>query len=192
MHAKSETLHYPCAQKERTANACTGQMATNAASSVQTLLLQEAQQEIAVLRTDLYNTRRLAEERRQSEQALQAAQASLKAQVEQLTTQLEVAQAAALRLPGAEEQARKAEQLVEQLQKDLDLSLRARRILENELVHERKDKDKLAAEKAGLEVRKSVDFTCKAPGPVCKGLAIFSVQRKNACTVHVLQRPAFP
>lgn len=51
---------------------------------MQNLLLQEAQAEVASLRRDLYETRRVAEERRQAVQSLTAARDGLQVRNELL------------------------------------------------------------------------------------------------------------
>jgi superfamily I DNA/RNA helicase len=56
--------------------------------SVEALLLGEAQEEIASLRSELYGTRRVAEERRQANEALTRARDELTAQAGQLQERL--------------------------------------------------------------------------------------------------------
>jgi predicted RNase H-like nuclease (RuvC/YqgF family) len=102
-------------------------------AGVSELLLQEAQQECAALRADLYQTRRIAEERRQHEQTLTKANQELTAQVQSLTARAETLGAEAGQVPGLRQALEEAQHAAAQLRKDLDTSIRARRILEGEL-----------------------------------------------------------
>jgi predicted nucleic acid-binding Zn-ribbon protein len=103
------------------------------AAEVHQILLQEARAEIGTLRNDLYATRRVAEERRQSEAALSKAKAALEASVAALEAQLRDANDAARQLPGLQAELQSSQQRCAQLERDVDLAVRARRILEQEL-----------------------------------------------------------
>ncbi|GAX78777.1 hypothetical protein CEUSTIGMA_g6214.t1 [Chlamydomonas eustigma] len=125
-------------------------------STVQGLLLQEAQQEIASLRNDLYNTRRIAEDRRVSITAISTDNAQLKdklsvseSTVLQLQQQLTVFEAIEKQLVSAKED-------IHNLQQELQMSVQARRVLQEELGHERKHLADLGQAKAMLESERSV------------------------------------
>lgn len=119
------------------------------------LLLKEAHLEISGLRKDLYNTRRLGEERRQAVDALTSSRDQLSKQVEQLTASLALHNQQQTRLTSLETQCQGMQQAMQMLQQELELSLRARKILESELHEERKHKASLADSKSMLESDRS-------------------------------------
>lgn len=124
-------------------------------STVQALLLQEAQQEIATLRTDLYNTRRIAEERRQALQALTNTRDQLTAQVAQLEGSLKDSTAQLQHLRGIDVQLKSLYDNHQKLQQEYELSIRARKILESELADERNQRRQAEEAKAALESERS-------------------------------------
>jgi chromosome segregation ATPase len=127
----------------------------HASSTVQALLLQEAQQEISSLRTDLYSQRRVAEERRQALQAVTLERDTLREQLSQLTAQLSQAQSQLHQLRSLEAQFADLQRSSSKQQQELELCLKARRILEQELAGERRQREVLSEAKAGLEAERS-------------------------------------
>lgn len=115
---------------------------------VSAVLLREAQQEIAALRTDLFNTRRLAEERRQQLGTLQQER-------ETLSSRLADAEGAVQLLPGVQARCAQLQGALAQLQAEHDTAVGARRILEQELSEERRQRAAVAEQKALLEADKS-------------------------------------
>jgi DNA repair exonuclease SbcCD ATPase subunit len=130
-------------------------MEQGGSSTVQALLLQEAQQEISSLRTDLYAQRRVAEERRQALQAVTLERDTFKEQVHSLTAQLSELQSQLHQLRGLEVQYADLQRSSSKQQQELELSLKARRILEQELAGERRQRESLSEAKAGLEAERS-------------------------------------
>ena len=108
--------------------------------TVQALLLQEAQTEIASLRTDLYTYRRQAEDRRQAVSALTTARDQLNAQVEALEKELSRCRAQVAVFHGIDEQLAAMREANAALQREVEVGANARRILESELESERRDR----------------------------------------------------
>lgn len=123
----------------------------SSSSTVTALLLQEAQSEIANLRTDLYNTRRLAEERRQALTSATTSYEAFKVQVASLTSDLGEAREAATRLGEVEEQLASVHEDVERLQREVDKGVGMRKVLQDELAEERSLREELERAKASLE-----------------------------------------
>jgi hypothetical protein len=125
-------------------------------STVQGLLLQEAQQEIAALRNDLYNTRRIAEDRRVSNSVISTENTQLK-------DKLSIAESTLLHLQHklsayetTDRQLAAATEENRNLQQELQLSVQARRVLQDELAQERKRLVDLGQAKAMLESDRSL------------------------------------
>jgi len=123
--------------------------------TVQALLLQEAQQEIASLRTDLYNTRRLAEERRQAVVSLTSANQQLAGKVVSLESVVANCQAELEAFRGIDVQLATVRESSNKLQQELQLSIRARKILEGELSDERRQRLAVEEAKAVVESERS-------------------------------------
>ncbi|KAJ9530884.1 hypothetical protein QJQ45_028832 [Haematococcus lacustris] len=123
--------------------------------AVQQLLLQEAQQEISNLRSDLYGQRRVAEEQRRAAESLSKEKEALREQVALLGKQLAAHQAEVARLQGIEAEFDRLKQDSLRQQQELALSLNARRILEQELAVERQARLSLEDAKAALEAERS-------------------------------------
>ncbi|GLC43419.1 hypothetical protein PLESTM_001471400 [Pleodorina starrii] len=114
-------------------------------------LLKEAQQEIALLRTDLFNTRRLAEERRQAIDALQSERERLTRHCDDVEASLRTAHAQLNHVPELQQRCAQLEAGLRKLQSELETSVAARRILQHELDDERRQRAVLAEQKALLE-----------------------------------------
>ncbi|KAG2448456.1 hypothetical protein HYH02_006348 [Chlamydomonas schloesseri] len=115
------------------------------------LLLKEAQQEIALLRTDLFNTRRLAEERRQGVDALQSERERLAKHCEEVEVQLRAANAQLNHVPELQQRCAHLEGQLRKLQSEIETAHAARRILEQELDDERRQRAAMTEQKALLE-----------------------------------------
>lgn len=115
------------------------------------LLLKEAQQEIALLRTDLFNTRRLAEERRQAVDALQSERERLAKHCEVVEGQLRSANAQLNHVPELQQRCAHLESQLRKLQSEIETAHAARRILEQELDDERRQRGAMTEQKALLE-----------------------------------------
>lgn len=124
-------------------------------STVHALLLQEAQQEIASLRTELYNTRRTAEERRQALVQLTSRVQQLESQVQGLEGSLTQAQKELATLRGVDEQLAALRESAGKLQRELEASVSAKRILQGELADERQQRQVAEQAKATLESERS-------------------------------------
>lgn len=132
----------------------------DSASTLQ-LLLNEAQQEIASLRSDLYNQRRVAEERRQAVQSLTTERDGLHAHVQQLDSDLVQCRAQLNQLQGVQQQLQSLQEAHAKLQRDVDLSQQARKILQAELADERKQRQMIEDAKASLEAERSRQVKAK-------------------------------
>ncbi|KAG2424522.1 hypothetical protein HXX76_014403 [Chlamydomonas incerta] len=115
------------------------------------LLLKEAQQEIALLRTDLFNTRRLAEERRQAVDALQSERERLAKHCEEVEGQLRAANAQLNHVPELQQRCAHLEGQLRKLQSEIETAHAARRILEQELDDERRQRGAMTEQKSLLE-----------------------------------------
>mmetsp|Transcript_2503 Transcript_2503/g.6433 ORF Transcript_2503/g.6433 Transcript_2503/m.6433 type:complete len:556 (-) Transcript_2503:205-1872(-) len=125
------------------------------------LLLNEAQQEVASLRANLYNTRRLAEERRQAVQALTTERDGLRVRVQQLEAGYGSAQTQLAQLQSVQQQYQALQEVHSKLQRDFELSIAARKILESELADERKQRQSIEEAKALLEAERSRQVKAK-------------------------------
>lgn len=119
--------------------------------SVEALLLQEAQEEIGSLRSELYSTRRVAEERRQANESLSKAKDELTALVGQLQEQLAAASSTASKAQQLELKCQHLESSTSSLQKENQLHVQARKILEAELRDERLARQQVEESKARTE-----------------------------------------
>lgn len=105
--------------------------------TVNQMLLQEAQTQVASLRTDLHVARRVAEERKQALEGLVRANEGLKQQLAEANAHIGTLEGSAQELLAAQQQISALQSQLAAVQKDLDLSIRARKILEGELASER-------------------------------------------------------
>jgi hypothetical protein len=121
------------------------------AEGVEALLLREAQEEIGSLRSELYGTRRVAEERRQANEALTKARDDLAAQAAQLQERLLAAESAAARAHQLEVRCGQLDASSSGVQRENQLHLQARKILEGELQDERLARQQAEEAKARLE-----------------------------------------
>ncbi len=115
------------------------------------MLLKEAQQEIALLRTDLFNTRRLAEERRQAVDTLQAERERLTRHCDDVEAKLRAANAQLNHIPEYQQRCAQLDAQVKRLTAELETSVAARRILQQELDDERRQRTALVEQKAMIE-----------------------------------------
>ncbi|GIL85209.1 hypothetical protein Vretimale_10779 [Volvox reticuliferus] len=122
-----------------------------AGGEVAAALLKEAQQEIALLRTDLFNTRRLAEERRQAIDALQSERELLTRHCDDVEASLRAANSKLNHVPELQQRCSHLEAELKRLQTEIETSLAARRILQQELDDERRQRAALMEQKALLE-----------------------------------------
>ncbi|GIL55447.1 hypothetical protein Vafri_11012 [Volvox africanus] len=122
-----------------------------AGSEVAAALLKEAQQEIALLRTDLFNTRRLAEERRQAIDTLQSERERLTRHCDDVEASLRAANAQLNHVPELQQRCSHLEADLKRVQSEIETSLAARRILQQELDDERRQRAALTEQKAFLE-----------------------------------------
>ena len=130
--------------------------------AVQALLLQEAQAEIASLRTDLYTYRRQAEDRRQAISALTTAKDQLTAQVESLEGELAKCRSQISVYQGIDEQLVAMREANATLQREVEMGMNARKILEGELSSERKDRQVGVSTWKGMQVKKLTSGMCTA------------------------------
>ncbi len=129
--------------------------------AVHSLLLQEAQQEIATLRSDLYSTRRQAQERLQTISALNAEVERLRENVERCNGDLAQARQQLAIYEGIEVQLQAVREANAQLENSMNVAMQARKILEAELTDERariraveQAKAELASERSRLQKAK--------------------------------------
>ena len=127
----------------------------SSSGTVQTMLLNEAQQEIAALRNDLYNTRRVAEERRQAVEALTAARDKLNASVAELEATLKGSKQELARLHSVDEALSALQQSHLEQGQQLQNFQKSRKILEGELQEERRLRAGVEGAKAILESERS-------------------------------------
>lgn len=129
--------------------------AAASSSTVHSLLLQESQQEIASLRSELYSTRRQAEDRRQAVATVSAARDSLSGQVEQLERRLGECRHQLSVLQGIDVQLAAIRDANTTMQRELELGSSARKILESELASERMERRSAEQAKAVIESDRS-------------------------------------
>lgn len=120
-------------------------------SSVHGLLLKEAQDEIAALRTELYSTRRLSEDRRQLVEQLSKAKDFLAAENEDCKAKLHSQDAELARLREVEERYAAIRVEVDRLVKENTRLSEAHQALQHELSDERMAKVQAQEAKARLE-----------------------------------------
>ena len=131
------------------------QDAASSSSTVHSLLLQEAQQEIASLRSELYSTRRQAEDRRIAVASISATRDSLLGQVEHLERSLGECRHQLSVLQGVDVQLAAIRDANATMQRELELGASARKILESELAGERKERRSAEQAKAVIESDRS-------------------------------------
>eukprot|EP00955_Chlamydomonas_euryale_P036965 350616-Chlamydomonas_euryale.AAC.2 len=123
--------------------------------AVASMLLQEAQAEVASLRSDLYATRRLAEERRVALADASAKVEALTGRVADLSAQLAEATAGVRRLSGVEGELAHASGEVERLAGEVAKAVAAKRVLQGELADERAAREALQQAKASGEAERA-------------------------------------
>lgn len=119
-------------------------------NGVQALLLKEAQEEIAGLRVEMYNYRRLAEERRQALDAVSHQRDMLGQRVQQAEDELRAAAQVMTDNKALQQSLSECRQMCQRVQKESQLSQEARKILEAELRDERAAR--LVAEEAKTKI----------------------------------------
>ncbi|KAF5838242.1 hypothetical protein DUNSADRAFT_3222 [Dunaliella salina] len=132
-----------------------GDAAATPSSTVQEMLLTEARAEIGRLRTENFQCKRLADERLGALQRLSGERDQLLAQYHQHQSLLAACQAQIQQLQGVEVQLAELQHAQQTLQQEHELSLRARRILQEELVDERRQRKQVEESKAALESERS-------------------------------------
>eukprot|EP00798_Chlamydomonas_sp_ICE-L_P002912 gene2913-17111_t len=124
-------------------------------AAVAAMLLQEAQQEIASLRSDLYSNRRVAEERRVQIAALTDANNKQAVQLASQEGELATARTVAAQLTATESQLKLLTQAHENLRREFEMANQSRKILQVELGDERKKSMAADEQKALVESERS-------------------------------------
>jgi hypothetical protein len=114
-------------------------------------MLAEARREVAALRTDVFASRRLAEERRQALDALQAERTGLAQQLEASAAALREALSQLAALPALQQRCAQQEQSLLQARAESERAAAAHRILSKELEDERRLRDAVLEQKALVE-----------------------------------------